>query len=66
MSEMAIWSQLRHRNVVEFMGYRMDGSKGPALISRWMENGTAFQYVANHPETDVALLVGKLCTTPVM
>lgn len=56
---MAIWSQLRHRNVVEFMGYRVDDSNSPTLISRWMENGTAFQYVTNNPQTDVYPLVRK-------
>ena len=61
VSEMAIWSQLRHRNVVEFMGYRMDDSNGPTLISRWMDNGTAFQYVMAHPQTDIYPLVRKPC-----
>lgn len=57
MSEIAVWSRLRHQNVAEFIGCRMDDSSGPAFVSRWMENGTAFQYVINHPLADVYPLV---------
>lgn len=63
VSEMEIWSQLRHWNVVEFMGYRMDNSNFLTLISEWMENGTAFQYVVGNPQTDVYPLVRKPLST---
>lgn len=70
--ELRIWSKLNHKNVlhVKCLGYlytqvnmrNHDGllftSQPPlALVSEWMENGTATSYLKSHPNTEVTSIV---------
>ncbi|KZS96507.1 kinase-like protein [Sistotremastrum niveocremeum HHB9708] len=59
--EMNLWSRLDHPNVLSFLGFYFfkfpnespAGDPGQlSLISPWMYNGTARQYVQKHPEAD--------------
>ncbi|KZT36417.1 kinase-like protein, partial [Sistotremastrum suecicum HHB10207 ss-3] len=59
--EMNLWSRLAHPNVLSFLGFCFfkfpnespAGDPGQlSLISPWMDNGTARQYVQEHPEAD--------------
>ncbi|KZT36416.1 kinase-like protein [Sistotremastrum suecicum HHB10207 ss-3] len=59
--EMKLWSRLAHPNVLSFLGFCFfklpnespAGDPGQlSLISPWMDNGTARQYVQKHPEAD--------------
>ena len=54
---MKVWSKLWHPNVVEFVGYLTGEAGAPILVSRWMENGTALDYVKKHPDADISSLV---------
>ena len=54
---MKVWSKLWHPNVVEFMGFLTGEAGAPVLVSRWMENGTALDYVKKHPDADISSLV---------
>ncbi|KAF9267918.1 kinase-like protein, partial [Marasmius fiardii PR-910] len=51
MQEGIIWKQLKHPNLLPFMGlYYLDKSKGQlSLISPWMEKGNLVQYLKNTP-----------------
>ena len=52
-----VWSKLDHPNVVEFMGFLFGEAGFPALVTRWLENGSALEYVIRHPDADVFTLV---------
>ena len=44
--EVYAWSKVKHENVLELLGYVFDETTGfPLLVSRWMPNGTAWDYV---------------------
>ena len=47
-----------HPNVLVFLGYLLEDGV-PSLISEWMENGTAFNYVKTHPNCNIALIVSQ-------
>ncbi|KZS87933.1 kinase-like protein [Sistotremastrum niveocremeum HHB9708] len=56
-TEMEIWSSLHHPNILPFEGYyfySMGSSTDSlfSLVSPWMSNGTAVQYIHQHPEID--------------
>ncbi|KAL5504702.1 hypothetical protein ACEPAH_7365 [Sanghuangporus vaninii] len=56
--EIYVWSKLDHENILPLMGYSIDIMTGfPLLVSRWMENGSAWTYVNSHPNPDVLRLV---------
>ncbi|KAI5116585.1 hypothetical protein M0805_009228 [Coniferiporia weirii] len=55
--ELHIWSKLHHPNVLPLLGYLIDDGVYPALISRWMTNGTSLQYLKNNPDADVLNMV---------
>ncbi|KAL5532021.1 hypothetical protein ACEPAF_5585 [Sanghuangporus sanghuang] len=56
--EIYVWSKLDHENILPLMGYAIDTMTGfPLLVSRWMENGSAWAYVNSHPNPDVLRLV---------
>lgn len=54
---MIVWSGLRHPNIVELIGYLYDEANYPMLVSKWMENGTALEYVEKCSVADVLDLV---------
>lgn len=47
-----------HKNILPLEGYLMEGAY-PSLISEWMENETASDYVKQHPSIDRTKLVGS-------
>ncbi|THH07779.1 hypothetical protein EW145_g3155 [Phellinidium pouzarii] len=55
--ELHIWSKLHHPNVLPLLGYTIDDGVYPALISRWMSNGTSIQYLKDNPGTNVLTMV---------
>lgn len=48
--EAALWSQLKHMNVLPFYGiYKLqDSHERVCLVSPWMENGTLREYLSNN------------------
>ena len=57
---MTVMSKLAHHNVIEFMGFLYDEAGFLILISRWMDCGTALEYIKQHPEVDIHSLVRAL------
>ena len=44
--ELQIWAKLNHKNVLSLLGYTVDGGLYYlSLITEWMSNGTAMQYI---------------------
>ena len=62
MKEIRIWSRLTHKNILPFLGFILEGEY-PSLISEWMDNGTASDYVREHPEDDILELVSRCFLT---
>ncbi|KIJ59930.1 hypothetical protein HYDPIDRAFT_99716 [Hydnomerulius pinastri MD-312] len=59
IKEIKAWSRLEHDNILPLAGVCYDFGFAPALVSIWMENGTANHYLKEHPEADyLALLSG--------
>ncbi len=44
---MRIWSEFEHPNVLKLEGYIMEHAF-PALVSKWMERGSLWQYMKKH------------------
>lgn len=55
--EIRIWSRLCHPNVLELLGYIIEENGFPSLISDWIANGTALEFVRSNPEVDIFPLV---------
>lgn len=56
--EIYVWSKLKHENILPLLGYAFNPLTGyPSLVSEWMENGSAWNYVNQHPEASVLNLV---------
>ncbi|KAL5523365.1 hypothetical protein ACEPAF_1632 [Sanghuangporus sanghuang] len=56
--EIYVWSKLNHPNILPLLGFAIDDSSGyPLLISEWMENGSAWEYVTRNPSCNVLNLV---------
>ncbi|KAJ7100527.1 kinase-like domain-containing protein [Mycena epipterygia] len=53
-TEVAIWRQLSHANVVPFYGvYRLEKSSSRlCLVCPWMENGHLVHFLTDHPNTN--------------
>ncbi|KLO15216.1 kinase-like protein [Schizopora paradoxa] len=43
--EVLLWRQLKHPNLLEFIGICKDALPSPAIVSPWMENGNVLQFV---------------------
>ncbi len=56
LRELRIWSSLDHPNVLRLLGYVMHGPY-PALVSQWMVNGSARNYMEKFPNTSVVRMV---------
>jgi len=52
-----MWSALRHPNVLPLLGATMTGVQF-AMVSEWMVNGNASEFVKAHPGADRLGLVG--------
>ncbi|KAF9011554.1 hypothetical protein BDZ89DRAFT_963934, partial [Hymenopellis radicata] len=51
--EALVWRQLRHRNVLPFLGVSNDlFAPSFCLISPWMENGNIMSFLERHPAHD--------------
>ncbi|KAF8517723.1 kinase-like domain-containing protein, partial [Hysterangium stoloniferum] len=55
--EYLIWSNLRHENVLECLGFSYDFGgfaehRVPSLISPWMSQGTVITYIQANPDAD--------------
>ena len=59
--EIRIWSRLCHPNVLKLLGYIIEENGFPSLISDWIANGTALEFVKSNPEVDIFPLVRFLC-----
>ena len=56
--EIYVWSKLQHPNVLPLLGFAFDNDTGyPMLISEWMENGSAWEYINKTPSYDAFKLV---------
>ena len=55
--EIRVWSRLRHINVLPLLGYAIQDSGLPSLISEFMDNGTVLRYVQKVQNQDVFRLV---------
>ncbi|KDQ11463.1 hypothetical protein BOTBODRAFT_456001 [Botryobasidium botryosum FD-172 SS1] len=56
--ETNVWSRLNHPNVLPFIGLYISAEPRSYMISPWMENGHALDYLKLNPETDrVQLLI---------
>ncbi|KAF8526889.1 kinase-like domain-containing protein [Hysterangium stoloniferum] len=62
--EYLVWSQLKHPNILQCLGFSYDTTpsspfKLPALVSPWMSNGTAVSYIRSKPDVDrLSLIMG--------
>ncbi|KAG6329518.1 hypothetical protein ID866_9572 [Astraeus odoratus] len=45
LREVYVWSKLRHPNIVPLLGITTKFNHGVAIVSEWMQNGNAFDYV---------------------
>ncbi|KAL5480686.1 hypothetical protein ACEPAI_9626 [Sanghuangporus weigelae] len=56
--EIYVWSKLKHPNILPLLGFAVDDStRFPLMISEWMENGSAWEYVTRNPSCNVMDLV---------
>ncbi|KDQ07857.1 hypothetical protein BOTBODRAFT_590084 [Botryobasidium botryosum FD-172 SS1] len=53
---MKVWSQLHHPNVLPFLG-SYKSHEMIYLVSPWMENGNALEFVQRHPDADCLRLL---------
>ncbi|KDQ16369.1 hypothetical protein BOTBODRAFT_623022, partial [Botryobasidium botryosum FD-172 SS1] len=59
--EAKVWSQLNHPNVLPFLGlYTL--SSISYLVSPWMENGHALEFVQRYPEADCLRLLAQVAS----
>ncbi|KIM29317.1 hypothetical protein M408DRAFT_68273, partial [Serendipita vermifera MAFF 305830] len=47
--EIRVWAALKHRNIIEFLGFTNSFSRYPAMISPWCDQGNALQYLERNP-----------------
>ncbi|PAV14648.1 WD40 domain containing protein [Pyrrhoderma noxium] len=56
--EVSVWSNLQHTNITPLLGFTFEIRTGyPLLISEWMENGSAWEYINKTPSYDAFKLV---------
>ena len=60
--EVYVWSKLKHENVLELLGYVFCKDTGfPLLISDWMENGSAWDYVTRNKYLTISDIKRLVC-----
>lgn len=57
-TEFKIWTDLKHANVLPFVGYIMRGDL-PCFVSEWMDNGSVRDYLTKFPDADIYPLVNN-------
>lgn len=55
--EALIWRQLRHSNVLPFLGVYLNNNSRVGLVSPWCSHGTVLQFLRSEPNHDRLLLV---------
>ncbi|KAL5522390.1 hypothetical protein ACEPAG_8406 [Sanghuangporus baumii] len=56
--EIYVWSKLNHPNILPLLGFAVDDStRFPLMISEWMDNGSAWEYVTRNPSCNVMDLI---------
>ncbi|TDL15450.1 kinase-like protein [Rickenella mellea] len=55
--ELKLWSRLRNRNILPILGSTVDERGFPAIITEWMGNGSALDYVKKNHQADVFNMV---------
>ena len=48
--ELYIWSKLNHPNILGLEGFYVEDGRHPALVSKWIENGSVIDYLKKHPD----------------
>ncbi|TDL20285.1 kinase-like protein [Rickenella mellea] len=57
--ELGSWAAVEHKNILPFLGYCTDLNPYICLVSPWMSNGTAIDYVKTRPDVDrVQMIIG--------
>ncbi len=57
---MNVWKNLRHPNIVKFIGFVIEPSSyeiHAALVSEWCKHGNAVEYLEQNPWVDRGMLV---------
>ena len=62
--EVYVWGKLSHANVLPLLGCAYNNVNDPLLISEWMDNGCAREYINGVPDCDVLQLVNNECSVP--
>ena len=60
--EMRIWKNLRHPNIVRFIGFAIENESyrpTAALVSEWCGHGNVIEYLGRNPAADREMLVGR-------
>ncbi|KAL5480667.1 hypothetical protein ACEPAI_9607 [Sanghuangporus weigelae] len=57
IDELHVWSSLRHENVLRLSGYSFDSYGYPLVVTDWMDDGSAWDYVNSNPDCDVVRLL---------
>ncbi|KAG8897206.1 hypothetical protein FRB99_008362 [Tulasnella sp. 403] len=50
--EARVWQELKHPNILQFIGIAEDDAHRLYLLSPWMENGSLKLYLPRHPDAD--------------
>jgi hypothetical protein len=58
--EVDVWSRLKHRNVLPFIGVCDDLAPIPVLISPFYKFGHVAKYINNHPDVSREELVSNI------
>jgi len=57
---MKVWKNLRHPNIVKFLGFAIESDSygtNAALVSEWCKYGNVVEYLKRNPSVDRAMLV---------
>ncbi len=60
--EMRIWKNLRHPNIIRFIGFAFENESyrtTAALVSEWCGHGNAIEYLGRVPAANREMLVGR-------
>ncbi len=60
--EMRIWKNLRHPNIIRFIGFAIENESyrpTAVLVSEWCGHGNVIEYLGQNPAADRDMLVGR-------